>query len=127
MATAIEDYYATVDSGRIAEATAMLADDVEFAMVLPNGINLGRGRAAMLDYLAGRPPVDRRHRVLRVAADGDTMFAYGEVTEQGGRVTTGHFVGAMHVGADGLIDRYQVSFSADFALVPDRPTRSSPR
>ncbi|WP_040795990.1 nuclear transport factor 2 family protein [Nocardia higoensis] len=118
MTYAIEDYYAKVDSGRLEEATAMLAVDVEFAMVLPTGVNLGHGRSAMLDYLTGRPKVDRKHVLRRVAADGDALFAYGDVTEQGGSVTTGHFVGAMHVGPDGLIDRYQVSFSPEFALLP---------
>ncbi|WP_280463771.1 nuclear transport factor 2 family protein [Nocardia carnea] len=117
MTHVIEDYYATVDSGRLQDATAMLAADVEFAMVLPAGANRDRGRAAMLDYLSGRPKVNRKHRLLRVAVDGDMQFAHGAVTENDS-VTTGWFVAAMHIGVDGLIDRYQVSFSADFALVP---------
>lgn len=117
MTHVIEDYYATVDSGRLRDATAMLAEDVEFAMVLPTGVNRDRGRAAMFDYLSGRPKVNRKHRLLRVAVDGDMQFAHGAVTENDS-VTTGWFVAAVHLGADGRIDRYQVSFSADFALVP---------
>ncbi len=122
MTYVIEKYYATVDSGKLREATALLAEDVEFAMVLPAGVNRDRGRAAMFAYLSGRPAVDRKHVLLRVAAEGDTQFAYGAVTENGS-VTTGWFVAAMHVGAEGAIDRYQVSFSADFALLPVQSPR----
>ncbi|MEV2223807.1 nuclear transport factor 2 family protein [Nocardia vinacea] len=117
MSLAIEGYYATLDSGRLDDAVALLAEDVEFAMLLPTGVNLGHGRAAMLDYLHGRPKVNRKHRLLRVAADKGVEFAYGAVTEND-VTTTGYFVGAMHLDADGLIDRYQVSFSAEFALIP---------
>ncbi len=113
----MEKYYATLDSGRLEEATALLAEDVEFAMILPTGENRGRGRSEMLSYLRGRPPVDRQHVVLRAAADGDLEFAQGEVTENGER-TTGYFTGVMHIGADGLIDRYQVAFSAEFSVLP---------
>ncbi|MET0198506.1 MAG: nuclear transport factor 2 family protein [Rhodococcus fascians] len=121
MKLTILDYYATLDSGRLDDAVAMLAEDVEFAMVLPTGVNKKSGRAAMLDYLRGRPPVDRKHRILRSAADTGVQFAYGAVTD-GGRVT-GHFVGVVHVGPDGLIDRYQVSFDAEFALLPTDSTQ----
>ncbi|MGQ4601450.1 nuclear transport factor 2 family protein [Nocardia sp. R6R-6] len=117
MSLAIEGYYATLDSGRLDDAVALLAEDVEFAMLLPTGVKLGRGRAAMLDYLQGRPKVNRKHRLLRVAADNGVEFAHGAVTEND-VTTTGFFVGAMHIDASGLIDRYQVSFSTDFALIP---------
>lgn len=117
MSLAIEGYYATLDSGRLDDAVALLAEDVEFAMLLPTGMNLGHGRAAMLDYLRGRPKVNRKHRLLRVAAGNGVEFAYGAVTEND-VTTTGYFVGAMHIDAAGLIDRYQVSFSAEFALIP---------
>ncbi|MCJ0906761.1 nuclear transport factor 2 family protein [Rhodococcus sp. ARC_M6] len=117
MSSVIETYYATVDDGRLKDAVALLAENVEFAMVLPAGANYGNGRAAMLDYLSGRPPVDRKHKVLRVAADGDLHFLHGSVTENGTK-TTGYFVGVMHVDAAGLVDRYQVSFDAEFSLLP---------
>ncbi|MEU1980774.1 nuclear transport factor 2 family protein [Nocardia sp. NPDC019395] len=122
----IEDYYATVDSGRLQDATALLAEGVEFAMVLPTGINRDHGRAAMFDYLSGRPKVNRKHRLLRVAADGDMQFAHGAVTENDS-VTTGWFVAAMHIGADGRIDRYQVCFSTDFALLPEQSSNEGAR
>jgi len=116
MSIEIEKYYATVDSGRLEDAVAMLAGDVEFAMVLPTGIKHDRGRAVMLGYLQGRPPVERKHVVQRVAVADDLQFAHGAVTDDG--VTTGYFVGVMHLGADGLVDRYQVSFDAEFSLLP---------
>ncbi|ROZ99065.1 nuclear transport factor 2 family protein [Gordonia sp. OPL2] len=115
----IEKYYATLDDGRLDDAVAMLAENVEFTMVLPTGENRDQGRERMLHYLSNRPPVDRKHVLLRTAADRDLEFAQGKVTEHGHTVTTGYFVGVMHVGADGLVDRYQVTFSADFALVAE--------
>jgi hypothetical protein len=117
MNLAIEGYYATLDSGRLDDAVALLAEDVQFAMILPTGVNLGRGRAAMLEYLRGRPKVNRKHRLLRAAAADGVEFAHGAVIESD-ITTTGYFIGAMHIDADGLIDRYQVSFSTEFALIP---------
>jgi hypothetical protein len=112
----IEEYYSAVDGGRLEEAMAMLAADVEFTMVLPGGENRDRGRGRMLEYLRNRPPVNRKHVLQRTAVDRDLEFAQGRVTENG-TTTTGYFVGVMHVGDDGLVDRYQVIFSADFALM----------
>ena len=116
MSSDIETYYATVDSGRVEDAVAMLTENVEFAMVLPSGTKHDKGREVMLGYLQGRPPVDRRHHVMRVAVADDLQFAHGKVTDDG--VTTGYFVGVMHVDAAGKVDRYQVSFDPDFSLLP---------
>ncbi|MFE0748729.1 MULTISPECIES: nuclear transport factor 2 family protein [Gordonia] len=116
--TVIEKYYATVDSGRLEDAMALLAADVEFTMVLPGGENRGRGRDRMLEYLRNRPPVNRKHVVQRTAGDRDLEFAQGKVTENDS-TTTGFFVGVMHLDGHGLVDRYQVTFSADFALIPE--------
>lgn len=113
----IEEYYVTIDSGRVHDAVLLLAEDVEFGMILPTGVTTGNGRAAMLEYLTGRPDVNRRHHLLRRGVDGDVQFAYGAVTENGSR-TTGYFLSAMHLDAGGRVDRYQVSFTADLALVP---------
>lgn len=120
--TVIDKYYATIDAGKLDEAVAMLAPDVEFAMILPTGENRGSGRDEMLEYLRNRPPVNRKHVVTRLASDRDLEFAQGSVTEEDVR-TTGFFVGAMHIGADGLVDRYQVSFSPDFALLVEGDNR----
>ncbi|WP_030168436.1 MULTISPECIES: nuclear transport factor 2 family protein [Actinomycetes] len=116
MSILIEDYYAAVDSGALEEAVSLLSEDVRFAMVLPSGTNRGSGREAMLDYLRNRPTVNRKHKLLRVAADEDVLFAHGAVTENG-TTTTGYFVGVMHVDANGGIDRYQVLFDPEFGLL----------
>lgn len=117
MSLDIENYYAAVDGGDLDAAVAMLSEDVEFAMILPTGVNRGRGRDSMLGYLRGRPPVDRKHRIRSAAVDGAVQFAHGAVTENGIK-TTGYFVGVMHVDAAGLIDRYQVSFDTEFSVQP---------
>ncbi|MEV2221729.1 hypothetical protein AB0E01_17845 [Nocardia vinacea] len=49
------------------DATVLLAEDADFAMVLSTGVNRDRGRAAMFDYLSGRPKANRKHRLLQVA------------------------------------------------------------
>ncbi|MCF8605896.1 nuclear transport factor 2 family protein [Gordonia sp. HY442] len=116
----MQRYYSAVDDGRLDEAVGMLAEDVEFAMILPTGENRNSGRANMHAYLSGRPPVDRRHVPERCAVDRDIEFTQGRVTEGDDDVTTGYFVGVMHIADDGLIDRYQVTFSPDFAVHPDR-------
>lgn len=118
MGTLIEEYYTTLDSGRLEDAVGLLGEDVQFTMVLPTGINRDSGRESMLGYLRARPDVDRKHVLLRVAADGDLLFAHGAVTENG-TVTTGYFVGVMHVNDRGHIDRYQVSFDPEFSLLPE--------
>ncbi|WP_072803220.1 nuclear transport factor 2 family protein [Rhodococcoides yunnanense] len=121
----ITEYYATLDEGRLDDAVALLAEDVEFAMILPTGANKKTGRAAMLEYLRGRPPVGRKHRILRAAEDRDLQFVHGAVTE--GDRTTGFFVGVMHVDGQGLIDRYQVSFDSEFFLVAADSTTEGDR
>ncbi len=118
----LEDYYAKIDKGDLGAAVDLLAEDLEFSMILPLGESRGRGRGRMRAYLDGRPPVDRKHVVLRAAADRDLEFVHGEVTERGTTVT-GYFVGTAHVNSAGLIDRYQVVFSADFGMVPGADTR----
>ncbi|MFW2243952.1 hypothetical protein ACNUP4_37935, partial [Rhodococcus opacus] len=80
-ALVIERYYAILDSGRIDDAVALLDESIEFAIVLPGTVRRGYSRADMLDYLRGRPPVDRRHVLLRTSSAGDVQFAYGSVVE----------------------------------------------
>lgn len=117
MSYSMEEYYAAVDSGRLDDAVAMLAGDVEFVMILPTGERRGHSRADMLDYLRNRPAVERVHRLMRIARHDDVEFGFGAVVENGA-TTTGYFVSAMHMDGAGLIDRYQVSFLADFAVLP---------
>lgn len=109
-------YYAAIDGGRLHDAVAMLADDVQFAMVLPGGERRGGSQSDMLEYLSSRPQVNRKHWLLRVAADEDMEFGCGAVADNDH--TTGFFVSAMHIDPNGRIDRYQVTFIPDFAVLP---------
>ncbi|MFC0453921.1 hypothetical protein [Rhodococcus jostii] len=114
-ALVIEQYYAILDSGRIEDAVALLDESIEFAIVLPGTVRRGYSRADMLSYLRGRPPVDRRHVLLRTSSAGDVQFAYGSVIENETK-TTGYFLAAMHVD-DGTIDAYEVSFDTEFSIL----------
>ena len=116
MSSGIEDYYIAVDSGRIEDAAEMLAEDVQAAMVLPTGVKHAEGRVVMLKNLRTRPPVEREHRILRFATDGDMQFAYGVVIENG--ATTGDFVGVVQIDDQGKIARYQVSYDIGLTLLP---------
>jgi hypothetical protein len=49
--------------------------------------------------------------------DGDIGFYYGKVTEGG--ATTGRFLSAVRLGADGLIESYEVTFDTEHVLVED--------
>jgi hypothetical protein len=49
--------------------------------------------------------------------DGDIGFYYGKVTEGG--ATTGRFLSGVRLGADGLIQSYEVTFDAEHVLVED--------
>jgi len=114
--TALSRYYQAVDDGPIDEALALLAEDVRFVIVLPSGTVRGRGRSEMAGYLSRRGVPDRRHVLLREAADDDLEFVYGRVTEGDG-VTTGYFLGAVRIGEGGLIASYQVTFEVEHVLV----------
>ena len=115
-ALVIERYYAILDSGRIDDAVALLDESIEFALVLPGTVRRGYSRADMLDYLRGRPSVDRRHVLLRTSSAGDVQFAYGSVVENDVK-TTGYFLAAMHLDSDGAIDAYEVSFDTEFSIL----------
>jgi hypothetical protein len=109
-------YYSTLDDGGIPEAVSLLHEDVRYAIVLPNGVVRGSHRKDMQAYLESRPPVQRRHHLLRTAVDGDTEFVYGMVTDNGN--VTGRFAAVAHVDADRMIDAYQVTFDLELVVVP---------
>jgi hypothetical protein len=115
--TTLSGYYRAIDDGRIDDALAMLDEKVAFVIALPAGARRGRGRADMGGYLGGRGVSDRRHVVLRESRDGDVEFLYGKVTD--GPVTTGRFLAAVRLGADGLITSYQVTFDVEHDLLED--------
>jgi hypothetical protein len=113
--TTLSRYYRTLDEGRIDDALQMLDPDVRFTMFLPSGTRRGHGRADMGDYLGSRGVPDRAHVVLRQSRDEDVEFLYGAVTDNG--ATTGRFLSGAHVGADGLITSYEVTFDTEHVLV----------
>jgi hypothetical protein len=112
----LANYYSTLDGGGIAEAVSLLHEDVRYAIVLPNGAVRGFHRKDMQAYLESRPPVQRRHHLLRTARDGDTEFVYGAVTDND--TVTGRFAAVAHIDGDGLIDAYQVTFDLELVVVP---------
>jgi hypothetical protein len=114
--TQLARYYSTLDEGRIADAVSLLHEHVRYAMFLPGGVGRGSSRKDMQVYLESRPPVRRKHVLLRVSRDGDAESVYGAVTDDGN--VTGHFAAVAHVDADGLIDAYQVTFDPELVLIP---------
>ncbi len=116
--TILAQYYSAIDDGRIDDALALLHEKVRFVMVLPTGTRRGQGREDMGGYLRGRGVPDRKHVVLRESRDDDVEFLYGAVTE--GPDTTGRFLSAVHLGPDGLVASYQVTFELELDLLEDR-------
>ena len=109
-------YYDAVDSGHVEAALALTSPTIAFAIVVPSGAVRGKDHADLAAYLRGRGAVDRRHVPLRTGTDGDVEFVYGAIVEDGTR-TTGHFVAAARVDAEGLIASYHVAFDAELALL----------
>ncbi len=115
--TTVSRYYRALDDDRIDDALAMLDPDIRFVMVLPAGVRRGHTRADMEAYISGRGVPDRAHVVLRESRDDDVEFVYGKVTDGG--ITTGRFLSAVRLGADGLIASYEVTFDTEHVLVED--------
>ncbi|MCM3849078.1 MAG: nuclear transport factor 2 family protein [Actinomycetota bacterium] len=113
----IVDYYSRLDGAEPLRGLDLVEPDIEFLIALPGGEVTGSGRADLAAYISGRPPVGRRHGVLRSSVDGDLEMVYGVVTEQDGR-RTGAFSGVALVSPGGLIARYQVFFHPSFSLYP---------
>jgi len=109
-------YYATLDDIGIRDAVPLLHEDVQYAIILPNGVHRGTSRKGIQEYLESRPLVQRRHHLLRTACDGDTEFIYGAVTDND--TMTGRFAAVAHVDGDGTIDAYQVTFDLELVVVP---------
>ncbi len=115
--TTLVRYYAAVDAGELDTAMSLVSPHVRFAILLPGRDVRGQGRQGLLDYLAGRGDVVRRHVPRRESVSDDLEFVYGAVVEDD-MTTTGHFLAAARVGEDGLISGYQVAFDPDLALLP---------
>lgn len=110
-------YYAHVDVGEIDQAMTLVASDVEFAILLPGAAVRGQNRQGLVDYLAARGEVVRRHVPLRTAIATDMEFVYGAVVE-GDTTTTGHFLAAVRIDDQGLIAAYEVAFDPGPGLIP---------
>jgi len=113
--TTLATYYRALDERRFDDAMALLDPAVRFLMLLPSGTVRGQGRDDMRSYLAGRPVADRMHVVVRQSRDDDVEFVYGRVTDGGS--TTGRFLSGVRLGADGLIESYEVTFDIEHVLV----------
>jgi len=109
-------YYAALDRSAFDEALAQVSTAIRFSIVVPTGVIRGEGHDGILGYFGSRGEVDRRHVLLRSTLDDDMEFVYGAIIEDGVR-TTGHFLAAAHVDANGLIDAYQVAFDPELGLL----------
>ena len=112
----IEEYYGRLDGTDPLSGLDLVATDVEFLISIPGTDVRGSGRADLEAYVAGRPPVGRRHHVHRRAVDGDLEMVHGVVTEADGR-GTGSFTATALV-SDGVVMRYQAFFRPDFGMFP---------
>ncbi|BBG02719.1 MULTISPECIES: hypothetical protein [Pseudonocardia] len=113
----IVDYYSRLDGPEPLSGLDLVEPDVEFLIALPNGEVTGSGRDDLAAYVSGRPPVGRKHAVLRSSADGDLEMVYGVVTERDGR-GTGAFSAVALVSPNGLVARYQAFFHPSFTMYP---------
>lgn len=117
MPATLTRYYAHVDADEIDQAMTLVAPDVQFAILLPGRAVRGQDREGLVDYLAGRGEVVRRHVPLRTAVADDLEFVYGSVVEDDS-TTTGHFLASARVDDTGLITGYQVAFDPELSLLP---------
>ncbi|MBK1787421.1 nuclear transport factor 2 family protein [Prauserella cavernicola] len=113
----IEDYYARLDGPRPLDGLELVEPDVAFLFALPGHEVSGTDRDDLKAYIEGRPPVGRKHQVLRRSRDGDLEMVYGIVTEGDGR-GTGSFSAVALLSSDRRVARYQAFFHPTFALFP---------
>ncbi|MEU7813110.1 nuclear transport factor 2 family protein [Pseudonocardia sp. NPDC049154] len=113
----IEDYYAQLDGATPLAGLDLVEPDVEFLIALPGQEIRGSGRADLEAYIAGRPAVGRRHRIVSRGTDGDLEMVYGIITEGDGR-GTGSFSSVALVSPDKRLVRYQAFFHPTFGMFP---------
>jgi hypothetical protein len=113
----IDDYFARLDGPEPLSGLDLVEPDVEFLIALPGREVAGTGRDELGDYIAGRPAVGRRHKILRRSADGDLEMVYGVVTEGDGR-GTGSFVSVALISPGEKLARYQSFFHPTFGMYP---------
>lgn len=111
----ITEYYARIDGREPLTGLELVEPDVEFLIALPGNEMTGKGQDALRDYLEGRPPVGRKHNVVRGCSDGDLEMVYGYVTEGNGK-GTGSFSGVALLSPAKKVARYQAFFHPDFHM-----------
>jgi hypothetical protein len=110
----IREYMARLDSEQPRSAMDLVEEDVRFLLALPAGKVGGTSREDLWGYVSRRPPVTRRHHIVRESAHDDLEVVYGVVTDDG--VETGAFLASARVSAAGRMQRYLVYFDPDFRL-----------
>ncbi|ABW12998.1 conserved hypothetical protein [Parafrankia sp. EAN1pec] len=113
----IPEYFACLDGLQPLSGLELVEPDVEFLIALPDHEVSGCGKEDLGAYIAGRPAVGRRHRVLRAVADRDLEMVYGQVVEGDG-VGTGSFVSVGLVSPAGRLARYKSFFHPEFGMYP---------
>jgi hypothetical protein len=119
----IVDYFARLDGPDPMSGLELAEPDVEFLLALPDREVRGSGRDDLGAYLASRPPVGRKHVILRSCVDRDLEMVYGVVTEGDGK-GTGSFVSTALVSPAGRLARYQSFFHPVFGMFPLPAVRS---
>ncbi|MFC6065292.1 nuclear transport factor 2 family protein [Streptomyces ochraceiscleroticus] len=115
MADVLRDYMARMDTDTPERALDLLVPDFRFRIALPGREETGRSKGEFAAYIGGRNAVEREHKILRYASDGDLETAYGVVIERGKPV--GSFISAAVVTPDGRMARYQSYFTTTFDLI----------
>jgi hypothetical protein len=110
----VSRYMRILDGNDPAEAMDLVEPDVSFNIFIPSGAVSGTSREELWGYVSGRPPVERRHNVLRTARSGDYEAVYGVVTDDGRE--TGAFQASARISDRGLLQRYLVYFDLDARL-----------
>ncbi|MFD1539671.1 nuclear transport factor 2 family protein [Nonomuraea guangzhouensis] len=111
----LREYMACMDSQDPEKALECVEPDFRFLLALPGGQVSGQSREDFAQYISGRNAVERVHKVLRSAVDGNLEMVYGVVVESG--KPTGTFHSAAVVSANGKMLRYQSFFTTSFELL----------
>lgn len=110
----IPRYMGALDGNDPAGAMDLVEPDVSFNIFIPSGTVSGTSREELWGYVSGRPPLVRRHNILRTTRSGDFETTYGVVTDDGRE--TGAFLASARISEHGRLQRYLVYFNLDIRL-----------
>jgi hypothetical protein len=115
VASPLDAYYTALDGGDPDGAAAAFAGDAEYIRPVlgGSGLEVVRGREALLEFFRNRGKQPYRHEVRACAVDGERCFVEGVAGIEGESPTHVFLVHATLDG-DGLIRRY-------FALMAETP------